>query len=411
MSERSSTGVLAHSRATGAAAVLTGSTLVAAVLLTQSFQNHGWNTIHATVPAAASATVVYLLAAALLTVRSPAWDARRATLLAAGVAATAATVNLWGFLLPESLAAQVYRDAMWWHLAAAVLVTSLLLPAGAAAVAVLAMAAVPLVPATIAGPGSPPPPLAHLALLLLLPVAPTLGAWLHRGADRRWAATEERIRRSERLRLNQVLHATALPALEAIAMPVPVAAEEAPRVLRRLRGDAAVEARRLRRLLEGSPPDATAEDPGHPGLVAGLHQLLDTYTAQGLVIETAVAPVPASRLDPAAARALLVAVGEALSNVVKHAGSTRVTLTLRVEADTLVVAARDHGVGIPPEPPRGGFGLPHCVIGPMREVGGHAEVRPAAGGGTLVQLRAPLRPAGYRGPRRQPDQVHVVSTP
>ncbi len=110
--------------------------------------------------------------------------------------------------------------------------------------------------------------------------------------------------------------------------------------------------------------------------------------------------------EPVAA-ALRLAAGEALTNVVKHAGVDRAHVHLERTGDHVEVTVRDEGPGLPAGT-AGGLGLPDSVAGRMTAVGGRALVRGAPGRGTEVVLRAPVdrRPAavplpdlwGERGP-------------
>jgi signal transduction histidine kinase len=87
-------------------------------------------------------------------------------------------------------------------------------------------------------------------------------------------------------------------------------------------------------------------------------------------------------------------VQEALTNVVKHAGATEVSVSVVLEADRLEVNVEDNGRGIDPEGSSSGYGL----VG-MREraalVGGTIEIASEPGRGTRVSASIPLpRPAG-----------------
>ncbi|MEA2191610.1 MAG: hypothetical protein QOI73_1731 [Solirubrobacteraceae bacterium] len=82
---------------------------------------------------------------------------------------------------------------------------------------------------------------------------------------------------------------------------------------------------------------------------------------------------------------------EALTNVVKHAGATRVRLDLRATASALELSVRDDGRGCEPEAEQsGGYGITG-----MRERagigGGSLRIGRQEGGGTTVALTLPLR--------------------
>jgi len=103
-------------------------------------------------------------------------------------------------------------------------------------------------------------------------------------------------------------------------------------------------------------------------------------------------PLP---LDPDAAIAAFRIVQEALTNVAKHAGATRVKLTLSREQDSLLVTLTDNGRGI--QPVRSSNGKPAFGILGMTEraaaLGGDLTVQPAKRQGTRVSLRIPLTAA------------------
>ncbi len=84
--------------------------------------------------------------------------------------------------------------------------------------------------------------------------------------------------------------------------------------------------------------------------------------------------------------------GEALTNARRHAAAARIEVRLAVEGGSLVAAVADDGRGLEAERPPGAAGG-HGIAG-MREraalLGGELGVTRGAGGGTVVELRAPL---------------------
>jgi signal transduction histidine kinase len=85
---------------------------------------------------------------------------------------------------------------------------------------------------------------------------------------------------------------------------------------------------------------------------------------------------------------------EALSNVARHAGASRVSVAVTGGSD-LTLTVRDDGSGIKGSTRRSGLGNLADRAG---ELGGTLRVGPAEGGGTELQWRVPLpqgdRPAG-----------------
>jgi signal transduction histidine kinase/ligand-binding sensor domain-containing protein len=88
---------------------------------------------------------------------------------------------------------------------------------------------------------------------------------------------------------------------------------------------------------------------------------------------------------------LLLAVREAVGNVLKHAAAKQVRITMRVESDTLDVCVEDDGVGFDTARPAG---VGHDGLGNMarrmREAGGGVRLASAPGKGTLVTFRVPI---------------------
>jgi signal transduction histidine kinase len=86
---------------------------------------------------------------------------------------------------------------------------------------------------------------------------------------------------------------------------------------------------------------------------------------------------------------------EALNNVVKHASSQRTQVQLRFDADALLLAIVDSGVGFDPS-----VAVPTPTLGmsSMREraegIGGRLVITSAPGRGTRVSAELPIRHAG-----------------
>ncbi|WP_407567217.1 GAF domain-containing protein [Polymorphospora sp. A560] len=97
---------------------------------------------------------------------------------------------------------------------------------------------------------------------------------------------------------------------------------------------------------------------------------------------------PIDSAVPAAVRPDLLAVlGEALSNAVRHARASRVTVTVRVAAGRLTVEVVDDGIGCDPRKARGGL----VNLGERaRRHGGHFEVAAASPQGTRLHWTIPL---------------------
>lgn len=90
-------------------------------------------------------------------------------------------------------------------------------------------------------------------------------------------------------------------------------------------------------------------------------------------------------------------VQEALTNVMRHAGATRVWVTLRHHEAALQLTIRDNGSGINPALPLSGTGMTHFGLFSMEERVRHLQgefgIRPGRRGGTEVWASIPLKPA------------------
>jgi signal transduction histidine kinase len=129
------------------------------------------------------------------------------------------------------------------------------------------------------------------------------------------------------------------------------------------------------------------------GLEAALRTLAERAgTAHGLVVELDL-QLGERRLDAEVETIAYRVAQEALTNVAKHAGATRVQLGLRATAWALDLRVRDDGRGLKHSGAKrsGGYGITG-----MRERaeigGGSVRVESRAGGGTSVALTLPLAP-------------------
>src|SRR5262249_61452040 len=83
---------------------------------------------------------------------------------------------------------------------------------------------------------------------------------------------------------------------------------------------------------------------------------------------------------------------EALTNVAKHAGASRVGLTLTYLDDVVLLDVRDDGAGFDPAGNDGGFGLTSMRQRLLR-VAGRLENESSPGEGTAVNATVPAPPA------------------
>jgi signal transduction histidine kinase len=125
------------------------------------------------------------------------------------------------------------------------------------------------------------------------------------------------------------------------------------------------------------------------GLIAALERLVETWTEQtGIRVELE-AHLP-DRLRSEIETALYRIVQEALTNIVKHARASRVSIVLSRRERAVTVVIEDDGIGFAPESARvDGLGL----VG-MRErvalVGGRLQIESREGAGTTLLVEVPL---------------------
>ena len=127
------------------------------------------------------------------------------------------------------------------------------------------------------------------------------------------------------------------------------------------------------------------------GLVPAVQRLTDTFREQsGLHIDFE-AQLGEERLSSEVETALYRIVQEALTNVVKHAGATRVSILLGRKAGAVVAVVEDDGSGFDPGTSRAGA----LGLAGMREraalVGGRLQIESTVGTGTTLVAEVPHR--------------------
>lgn len=207
------------------------------------------------------------------------------------------------------------------------------------------------------------------------------------------ALRAELARKAERDRTFRQLHDNVLQTLEFIARDD----DADPRQLRSL---ITAEAAWLRSLVEGQ---AQAGAPGG-GLAAALTAVVQRHLATGLRVELNIASIEQARpLAAVAAEAVAGAVNEALTNVRKHAGTSRAVVWAAPSDDDIAVTVLDQGRGFDAATAVTGLGLPASIRARIGEVGGSVAITSAPGAGTHVELRVP-----YDADAPDPAQPRVV---
>jgi len=166
------------------------------------------------------------------------------------------------------------------------------------------------------------------------------------------------------------------------------AVREAFTVIEHTNAQALGDMRRLLSVLRDDDP-APANEP-QPSL-ASLELLLDQVRAAGLTIELETAGDPAYT-PPGIGLSAYRIVQEALTNVLKHAPGSEVTVGVRCGGDDIEVVVSDDGAGTASAPTTGGGHSGHGLIG-MREraavAGGDFEAGPLPARGFRVRARLP----------------------
>ncbi|WP_069741047.1 sensor histidine kinase [Streptomyces sp. EN23] len=202
---------------------------------------------------------------------------------------------------------------------------------------------------------------------------------------------------AERRRIERDLHDGAQQRLVALSMTLGLARLEKPGeplngLLRRAHEEASAALVEIRELIHGIHPQVLTDR----GLVAAVEDLADR---SAVPVDVRLA-VP-GRLLEAVETAVYFAVSEALTNVAKHSGATRVAVTGEAAHGRLTVAVEDNGRGGAVSVPgthtdtAGGTGL-QGVADRLSVLGGALLVSSPPGGPTVFRLEVPCPPADSR---------------
>jgi signal transduction histidine kinase len=211
-------------------------------------------------------------------------------------------------------------------------------------------------------------------------------------------------RDQERLRHARMLHDRVLQTMETLAQGQWIADAA-------LKARVAEEAVWLRGLVEGTGEAAGGD------LLGQLSELAARAARDGLHVEFNYAMLRGSAilgaLGSQRSTALVGAVSEALTNVVKHAATASAVLRLTATPAALVVTVLDQGRGFDPATQPAGMGLKESIRGRITESGGTVRIDTAPGAGTYLEITMPLaaslhRDSGRTGPRSRRNRRAAV---
>lgn len=196
---------------------------------------------------------------------------------------------------------------------------------------------------------------------------------------------------SERLRLAQEVHDIAGHGFSVVSMQAGVALtvfdeqpEQTRRCLEAVQGSADAALRDLHGMLAAlRHPVPTAAD---------VPELVERVRAAGLPVELRTGGDPeAGEVDQPVSATVHRVIQEALTNVLRHAGPTTVTVDIVHQIDTVTVTVRDHGRGLPQravlETGQGLSGLRARA----QSLGGTLAVTDRPAGGVTVEARLPRK--------------------
>jgi signal transduction histidine kinase len=207
----------------------------------------------------------------------------------------------------------------------------------------------------------------------------------------------------ERQRMAREIHDTLAQGLTGIITQLEAAGQAAgrPADWRRhldtaaaLARDSLAEARRSVRAMRPEPlEDARLQD--------ALTEVAQRWSQVSGVPAEVVTTGTAAPMHPEIEVTLLRTAQEALANVAKHAGATRVGLTLSYMGDQLTLDVRDDGAGfepaaLPPPNGHGGYGLT-AMRQRVTRLAGTLVVESEPGGGTAISASLPAVPEGCAG--------------
>jgi signal transduction histidine kinase len=168
--------------------------------------------------------------------------------------------------------------------------------------------------------------------------------------------------------------------------------------------------RELRRAISDLHPMAL----GELGFAAATQALVERLEWRGIAVEVDVAAADAL---PQTSRTVAFRVlQEAVANVLRHSGASRVTIAARAGEGAVVLEVHDDGRGLGPGDRRRRVAEGHLGLAAVEEraalAGGHLDVISGEGRGTLLQLTLPTGEGGGQAgsPPMRPSAAESASS-
>jgi len=207
------------------------------------------------------------------------------------------------------------------------------------------------------------------------------------------------VREAERMRIARELHDELAQWLTALKMDVSWLAGRLPQEDDRLRE----RVERMKQLVDSTvtsvrriAADLRPAMLDDLGLVPAVEHLLHEFSQRtGIVVGLDAIADGVDFREPLSTSVFRM-IQETLTNVARHARATEVRVAIRVQGEELTVSTCDNGVGIGDAQMRSGKSL--GILGIKERagtLGGGADIYSPPGGGTIVEIRVPVKP--YRG--------------
>lgn len=198
------------------------------------------------------------------------------------------------------------------------------------------------------------------------------------------ARVAELAKEQERTRHARILHDHVLQTIESLVQQDAIPDRQLARAV-------AADAAWLRSLVEGT---WFADDRGD--LISALQELVQRKRVAGLRVEFNARQLyqqrdACSALPGALVDAVTSAVGEALTNVTKHAGTDSAVLRATLTEDELTVSVLDRGIGFDRSAVTRGVGIRQSITARIEETGGKVRIDAAPGEGTYVEIVMPAK--------------------